>query len=232
MKSPGALLFILFIAGLSIAVASSNGGAPALQAFVLVSFAVIGLLAVVLVSKSLQPVATMGGAADRFGGSAAIRRLLDGPAAVRSGGGTPAIEARAPSEMEDEADLLMDEAALARRLLGRIAATPPGMQAGTAVGRTVLAGLVREGENLRLLARLLRIDLTSYRAQMEEGLAAAARKRFDECAELLRIANDRLRETLEFAFAEQLTSLRPRPLLERIGILGAQAWERPHRARA
>ena len=71
--------------------------------------------------------------------------------------------------------------------------------------------LLREGEDLRTLARLLKLDLTTYGNQLTKGLASARQGRFDQCGLYLQVANERLRFQVHAALAEALLASKSPP---------------------
>lgn len=72
----------------------------------------------------------------------------------------------------------------------------------------VLVELLREGEDLRSLGRLLKVDLDAYTKQLSKALSAARIGRLEECDLSLQFANVRLRERLESAIAKELPRFR------------------------
>jgi hypothetical protein len=70
-----------------------------------------------------------------------------------------------------------------------------------------LGRLIREGEDLQSLGRLLKIDLTVYDRLVSEALGAARVNRFAESILNLQLANERLRSLVESALAKNLSAL-------------------------
>jgi hypothetical protein len=119
---------------------------------------------------------------------------------------------------EQEEDLVrVEEQSVARRLTERLA--PPAPEAildgRRSSRRDSFAELLREGEDLRTLARLLKIDLTAYGDQLNKGLAAARVGRFEQCGLYLQVANERLRFQVHSALAEALLASRSPPYNQR-----------------
>ena len=104
----------------------------------------------------------------------------------------------------------VEDHAMARRLAQRLA--PPAPDAAVDGRRSAhhetFAELLREGEDLRALGRLLKLDLNAYGSQLAKGLAAARAGRFEQCGLYLQVANERLRFQVHAALAEELLSLR------------------------
>ena len=119
---------------------------------------------------------------------------------------------------EQEEDLVrVEEQSFARRLTERLAPPAPEgiMEGRRASRRESFAELLREGEDLRTLARLLKIDLTTYGTQLNKGLAAARSGRFEQCGLYLQVANERLRFQVHSALAEALLASRTLPYDQR-----------------
>jgi hypothetical protein len=115
---------------------------------------------------------------------------------------------------EPEEDLVrVEEQTLARRLTERLVPPAPEaiMDGRRSSQREGFAELLREGEDLRTLARLLKLDLTIYGNQLTKGLAAARSGRFEQCGLYLQVANERLRFQVHSALAEALLASRTPP---------------------
>jgi len=112
---------------------------------------------------------------------------------------------------EPEDDLVrIEEQSLARRLTERLVPPAPEgiMEGRRSTRRESFSELLQEGEDLRTLARLLKIDLTAYGTQLNKGLAAAKSGRFEQCGLYIQVANERLRFQVHAALAEALLSSR------------------------
>jgi len=112
---------------------------------------------------------------------------------------------------EPEDDLVrVEEESLARRLTERLAPPAPEgiMEGRRSTRRESFSELLQEGEDLRTLARLLKIDLTTYGTQLNKGLAAAKSGRFEQCGLYIQVANERLRFQVHAALAEALLASR------------------------
>lgn len=99
---------------------------------------------------------------------------------------------------------------VARQLVQRLAppAGDPIDELGPLSDQEVLAELLREGEDLRSLGRLLKVDLAAYTMQLSKALSAARIGRLEECDLSLQAANVRLRQRLESAVAKELPRLK------------------------
>jgi len=102
------------------------------------------------------------------------------------------------------------QAARLERLLSQLPAPPAPDTAldHRSSHNETFAELLREGEDLRALGRLLKLDLTPYGNQLSKALAAARAGRFEQCGLYLQVANERLRFQVHAALAEELLSLR------------------------
>lgn len=117
-------------------------------------------------------------------------------------------------EEEPEDDIVrVEEQSLSRRLTERLAPPAPEavMDGRRSSRRDSFAELLREGEDLRTLARLLKIDLTAYGNQLTKGLASARSGRFEQCGLYLQVANERLRFQVHSALAAALLASRTPP---------------------
>src|SRR5207302_650568 len=165
------LLFIVAVAGILFAVATRS--LVVLQGLTMLAFAILGVLAVVLVRRGARSI----------------------PSDPRP---------------EEEDVVRVEDHAMARRLAQRLA--PPAPDAAVDGRRSAhhetFAELLREGEDLRALGRLLKLDLNAYGSQLAKGLAAARAGRFEQCGLYLQVANERLRFQVHAALAEELLSLR------------------------
>src|SRR5213079_1268008 len=172
------VLFIVAVAGILFAVATRS--LVVLQGLTMIAFAILGVLAVVLVRRGARSIPSdprLARVADRL---RELRRLA---ASARQDslehldGGRQTINVYPWPEEEDV--VRVEDHAMARRLAQRLA--PPAPE--TAVDHRpshneTFAELLREGEDLRALGRLLKLDLTAYGNQLSKALAAARAGRF------------------------------------------------------
>lgn len=205
----GTALFIVAVAGLLIALKEPG---LVLQGFVLVSFAMLGVFAALVARRNgrVEP---------------SDRRLLRVPDALRGLRRLARLRLRNPfDEFEDaEEEIVVDPRAdeeqsverpddtdVARRLIDRLAppASDPTDDLGPWTHEEFLAELLREGEDLRSLGRLVKSDLGAYTTQLAKGLAAARAGRYEECSLSMQLANQRLRAQLQAALARELPTLR------------------------
>ncbi len=203
------VLFIVAVAGILFAVATRS--LVVLQALTMLAFAILGVLAVVLVRRGARSIPSdprLARVADRL---RELRRLA---ASARQDslehldGGRQTINVYPWPEEEDV--VRVEDHSMARRLAQRLA--PPAPDAAVDGRRSAhhetFAELLREGEDLRALGRLLKLDLNAYGSQLAKGLAAARAGRFEQCGLYLQVANERLRFQVHAALAEELLSLR------------------------
>ncbi len=203
------IVFFVAIAGILLAVATRS--LVVLQALTMVSFALLGVFAVVLVRRGAHSIPSdprLARVADRL---RELRRLA---AAARQNsldnldGGSQEIDVYPWPEEEDV--VRVEDHSMARRLAERLA--PPAPDAAVEGRRSAhhetFAELLREGEDLRALGRLLKLDLNPYGNQLSKGLASARAGRFEQCGLYLQVANERLRYQVHAALAEELLSLR------------------------
>lgn len=227
MPTRTTVLFVTLVAALFLAVASWGVVAPAYQVSVMASFAVLGLFAVPVVMKlgkrrRLRP----NHLAREEHRLRRLRRLseeleLDSP----GGFDEPEREIRVyhwpeVSESGQDPRFLrgsLDEYSIAQNLGRRLAPPAPELPAdGTqSTQKEQLAELVREGDNLKALGQLLKLDLAAYGNQLAKGIAAARRDRFEECVLILQLANERLRGEVQSSLAKNLSPLRTRTALGR-----------------
>jgi hypothetical protein len=184
-------------------------GAPslAIQIFVTVAFALLGLFTVLLVKRNLFPAL-----ADRtrLWGRDTFRQLRRMTSSIVQGPSTPFPELAGPIEVyetpEDAREIRTDQSEVARRLVERLTPRVPedsrGQKRNEFLGR-----LIREGEDLQSLGRLLKIDLIVYDRLVSEALGAARVNRFAESILNLQLANERLRSLVESALAKNLSAL-------------------------
>jgi len=204
-----AVLFVVAVAGILFAVA--NRSLVVLQGLTMVAFALLGVLAVILVRRGAAAIPSdprLSRVADRL---RELRRLA---AAARQDslenldGGRQTIDVYPWPEEQDV--VRVEDHSMARRLAERLA--PPAPDAAVEGRRSAhhetFAELLREGEDLRALGRLLKLDLNPYGNQLSKGLASARAGRFEQCGLYLQVANERLRYQVHAALAEELLSLR------------------------
>lgn len=118
---------------------------------------------------------------------------------------------------EEKAVKRAEDPGVARRLIDRLVppAGDPTDDLGPWTHEEFLAELLGEGEDLRSLGRLVRLDLGTYTTQLAKSLAAARAGRYEECGLALQLANQRLRAQLEAALAKELPTLGSRPSFQR-----------------
>ena len=211
----GLALVGLTLAGLVVALRAPG---LLLQAFVIASFALLGVFVALLVVQRNHP-----DVLDRMSpmltdGIREIRRLAS---TVRP---APAPDDRrgridvVPWDEEDPTPIAtVDEHATARQLTDRLAprVTEVVDELGPLSPQEIIVDLRREGEDLRSLGRLLRLDLTAYGHRISRGLAAARAGRFEECALALQVANERLRADVQAALERELPKVRSSLALRR-----------------
>src|SRR5438132_97928 len=203
------VLFIIAVAGILFAVATRS--MVVLQALTMVSFALLGVLAVVLVRRGGRSVSSdprLSRVADRL---RELRRLAAAARAdslERLDGGRETIDVYPWPEEEDV--VRVEDHSMARRLAERLAPHAPdaAVEGRRSAHHETFAELLREGEDLRALGRLLKLDLNAYGNQLAKGLAAARSGRFEQCGLYIQVANERLRFQVHAALAEELLSLR------------------------
>jgi hypothetical protein len=205
----GTALSILAIAGLLVALKEPG---LVLQGFVLVSFAMLGVFAALVARRN-----------GRWEPSQRERPRL--PAALRDLRRLVTLYRRDPlADLEvdratieedpwaDEEQAVphRDDPGVARELIDRLAppAVDPIDDLGPWTHEEFLAELLREGEDLRSLGRLVKVDLGAYTTQLANGLAAARAGRYEECGLSLQLANQRLRGQLQDDLAKEWPTLR------------------------
>src|SRR5437667_5587783 len=184
------VLFIVAVAGILFAVATRS--LVVLQGLTMIAFAILGVLAVVLVRRGARSIPSdprLARVADRL---RELRRLA---ASARQDslehldGGRQTINVYPWPEEEDV--VRVEDHAMARRLAQRLAPPAPD----TAVDRRhsahheTFAELLREGEALRALGRLPQLDLDADGSQLAKGLAAARAGRFGQFGAYLRVGS-------------------------------------------
>jgi hypothetical protein len=209
---------LLAVAVVAILVALAAANLATLMAVVVPSFGLLGLFAIGLfrgIGRSGRQDPRMARVSERL---RELRRLA---ATARNEPVEPVNWERQavdvypwPDEEEDEpqeGDIVrVEEQSLARRLTERLAPPAPEaiMEGRRSSRRDSFAELLREGEDLRTLARLLKIDLTAYGIQLTKGLESARLGRFEQCGLYLQVANERLRFQVHSALAEALLTSR------------------------
>jgi hypothetical protein len=209
---------LLAVAVVAILVALAAANLATLMAVVVPSFGLLGLFAIGLfrgIGRSGRQDPRMARVSERL---RELRRLA---ATARNepvepvAWGSQAVDVYPwPDEEEEEpqeADIVRVEGqSLARRLTERLAPPAPEaiMEGRRSSRRESFAELLREGEDLRTLARLLKIDLTAYGIQLTKGLDSARLGRFEQCGLYLQVANERLRFQVHSALAEALLASR------------------------
>jgi hypothetical protein len=207
MEARTTLLLIVLIAATAFGVSLLGAPSLAIQIFVTVAFALLGLFTVLLVKRNLFPAL-----ADRtrLWGRDTFQQLRRMTSSIVQGPSTPFPELAGPIEVyetpEDAREIRTDQSEVARRLVERLTPRVPedarGQKRNEFLGR-----LIREGEDLQSLGRLLKIDLIVYDRLVSEALAAARVNRFAESILNLQLANERLRSLVESALAKNLSAL-------------------------
>jgi hypothetical protein len=200
----GLALVLVSIAGLIFALKAPG---LVLQGFVVASFGLLGVFAALLVvgrnrSSRLNRWTPM--IADGIRGIkslASIARSVPPPANRED-----RIEVVPWDAEEPKPVATLDEHATARHLTDRLVPRVAEVidELGPLSPREAMTELRREGDDLRSLARLLRLDLTAYGSRISRGLAAARAGRFEECALALQVANERLRADVQEALEKEL----------------------------
>lgn len=215
----GTILVVALGTALVYAIAAASGGAPSAQAIVIVMFALVGLFGAIRMTRSGRSGALEAQTARVRDSVRELRRMTTERR-------RPARPARPKSRTrtidvfpwpEDEDLDPLDDRSLVRRMTEGLAPNPVAAgKAGTAASRQeFLSQLIREGEVLRALGRLLKVDLVPYADELSRGLAAARDGRVDECALILQLANDRLRTEIQAALTRQLSVGRSPPSFDR-----------------
>ena len=207
MRAVTTTLFIVMIAATASGVAVLAGPSLAVQVFITVAFALLGLLTVLLVRRNLMPALSD---RTRLWGRDTFRQLRRLSSSIVQGPSTPFPELAGPIEVyespEQAQQVRTDQTEVARRLVERLASRVPEEARGK-TRNEVLGLLIQEGEDLQSLGRLIKIDLAVYDRLVSEALGAARMNRFAESILNLQLANERLRALVESAFAKNLTTL-------------------------
>jgi hypothetical protein len=202
----GLALVLVSIAGLIFALKAPG---LVLQAFVVASFALLGVFAALLVVGRNRPSPFTRWTPMIADGIRGIRNLASGGRPTASAADRQDRIDVVPWD-EDEDDLApvatLDEHATARQLTDRLVPRVAELvdELGPLSPQEAMMELRREGDDLRSLARLLRLDLTAYGTRISRGLAAARAGRFEECALALQVANERLRAEVQAALEKEL----------------------------
>src|SRR5216117_145729 len=200
---------LLIVAGAGILIAIAAPKLIVLQSLVMVSSAMLGVVAVVLVRRGARSQPSDPRIARVSQRLHELRRL----AAARQQSlanldGNPESIAVYPWPEEEDV-VRVEDHSVARRLTERLAPPAPDTALDHRSSHNeTFAELLREGEDLRALGRLLKLDLTPYGNQLSKALAAARAGRFEQCGLYLQVANERLRFQVHAALAEELLSLR------------------------
>lgn len=201
---------LLIVAGAGILIAIAAPKLIVLQSLVMVSSAMLGVVAVVLVRRGARSLPSDPRIARVSQRLHELRRLA---AAARQQSlanldGNPESIAVYPWPEEEDV-VRVEDHSVARRLTERLAPPAPETSVDHRPSHNeTFAELLREGEDLRALGRLLKLDLTPYGNQLSKALAAARAGRFEQCGLYLQVANERLRFQVHAALAEELLSLR------------------------
>jgi hypothetical protein len=207
MQERATLLLIILFAGVGFGTLMIGGSSLVVQVVVVVAFALLGLLTVLLVRRTVLPVL-----ADRTKswGRDTFRELRRLTSSIVQGPSTPFPELAGPVEVyewpEDAKKIRSDQSGVAHRLVGRLVPRLPEDVRGKSRS-DVLARLIQEGEDLQSLGRLVKIDLAPYDRLVSEALGAARKNRFAEAILNLELANERLRSMIESALAKELATL-------------------------
>jgi hypothetical protein len=207
MQERATLLLIILFAGVGFGTLMIGGSSLVVQVVVVVAFALLGLLTVLLVRRTVLPVL-----ADRTKswGRDTFRELRRLTSSIVQGPSTPFPELAGPVEVyewpEDAKKIRSDQSGVAHRLVGRLVPRLPEDVRGKSRS-DVLARLIQEGEDLQSLGRLVKIDLAPYDRLVSEALGAARKNRFAEAILNLQLANERLRSMIESALAKELATL-------------------------
>jgi hypothetical protein len=207
MRERATLLLIILFAGVGFGTLMIGGSSLVVQAVVVVAFALLGLLMVLLVRRTVLPAL-----ADRTKswGRDTFRELRRLTSSIVQGPTTPFPELAGPVEVyewpEDAKTIRSDQSGVAHRLVDRLVPRLPEDTRGKSRS-DVLARLIQEGEDLQSLGRLVKIDLAPYDRLVSEALGAARKNRFAEAILNLQLANERPRSMMEFALAKELATL-------------------------
>ncbi|HWM51302.1 MAG TPA: hypothetical protein VNO76_08160 [Thermoplasmata archaeon] len=207
MQERATLLLIILFGGVGFGALMIGGSSLVVQVVVVVAFALLGLLTVLLVRRTVLPVL-----ADRTRswGRNTFRELRRLTSSIVQGPSTPFPELAGPVEVyewpEDAKKIRSDQSEVAHRLVDRLVPRLPEDVRGKSRS-DVLARLIQEGEDLQSLGRLVKIDLAPYDRLVTEALGAARKNRFAEAILNLQLANERLRSMIESALAKELATL-------------------------
>ena len=207
MQERATLLLIILFGGVGFGALMIGGSSLIVQVVVVVAFALLGLLTVLLVRRTVLPVL-----ADRTRswGRDTFRELRRLTSSIVQGPSTPFPELAGPVEVyewpEDAKKIRSDQSEVAHRLVDRLVPRLPEDVRGKSRS-DVLARLIQEGEDLQSLGRLVKIDLAPYDRLVTEALGAARKNRFAEAILNLQLANERLRSMIESALAKELATL-------------------------
>jgi len=213
----GTILFVIAAGGLVYVIASASGGVPSPQAIVMVMFGLVGVFGAVRMTRNGRSTASDGPSPRPSDSVRELRRMTtDRRPALPDRPKEPLRTIEVYPWPEEEGGERTGDESLIRRMTERLgpnlgSATP----AARASRREFLSQLVREGEVLRALGRLLKVDLVPYANELSRGLAAARENRVDECAIILQLANERLRTQVQAALTTQMSGGRSTSPFER-----------------
>lgn len=199
----GLALVLVSIAGLMFALKAPG---LLLQAFVVASFGLLGVFAALIVVGRSRPGPLVRWTPVISEGVQGIRRLASVARPVPAADRLDRVNV-VPWEEDDPSPVAtLDEHATARQLTDRLAPRVAELvdELGPLSPQEAMIELRREGDDLRSLARLLRLDLTAYGSRISRGLAAARAGRYEECALALQVANERLRADVQEALEREL----------------------------
>ena len=224
MQRRALVILIAAVAAVVAAVAYARSGVAIVPGLVMVVFAILGALAVLFVVRALEPSPAPSVTVETDSLRELRRLATEAKPNLRQSFGEShgPIEVYGWPEFEDTrqeprtvfpSSVRGDDQTIARHLRERLAPPAPEMTPDLAPTsrQEVLSELVREGEDLRSLGRMLELDLTSYGSLLSKGLAAARVNRLDECGLILQLANEKLRVQVQAALADELFTLRTRP---------------------
>ena len=201
------LLLIIVSAGVGFGALVMGGSSPVVQVVVVVAFALLGLLTVLMIRRTVIPVL-----ADRTRswGQDTFRELRRLTSSIVQGPTTPFPELAGPVEVyewpEDAKKIRSDQSEVSRHLVDRLIPRLPEDVRGKSRDE-VLSRLIQEGEDLQSLGRLVKIDLAPYDRLVSEALGAARKNRFAEAILNLQLANERLRSMIEATMTRELATL-------------------------
>jgi hypothetical protein len=204
----GLALLLVAIAGL---VAALRVPGLLLQIFVVASFGLLGVFAALLVVQRSNPDALSRWSPKLTDRIRDLSRFAPVPRRVPDAEVQRGRVDVVPWDDDDPLPVAtVDEHATARQLADKLAPRVAEIvdELGPLSPHEVIAELRREGEDLRSLGRLLRLDLTPYGSRISRALAAARAGRFEECALALQVANERLRAEVQTALEKELPRVR------------------------